>query len=460
MEKFDAIVIGSGQGGTPLAKKLAKKGWKTAIIEQRYLGGTCINDGCTPTKAMIACAKVANTVANSKSWGILTKGYTVDLPAIVARKDDIVLQFRNGTTNGLEKTKGLTIIHGSAAFSGNKTLTVALHGGGESSLTAKHIFINTGAKPYIPDIPGLRDVPYLTSTTLLDEVVIPSELIILGGGYIALEMGQLYQRLGSNVTIVEPSPQLVSKEDPDVAAVIRNFLEDEGIRIFTATSAEKVSTTSKGITVNIANGSSKKTLTGSHILVATGRTPQTAALHLDKTNVTTDGKGYIQVNDTLETSNPGIYALGDVKGGPAFTHISYNDHLIIYKNLFEAGALSVKNRQVPYCMFTDPQLGRIGLSESQARKQGYPVKIASLAMDKVARAIETGQTQGIMKAVVHEHTGQILGAAIIGTEGGEIMSVLQMAMLGGITATQIRNMVFAHPLYAESLNNLFMMLEK
>ncbi|NSL87399.1 mercuric reductase [Chitinophaga sp. Mgbs1] len=460
MEKFDAIIIGSGQGGTPLAKKLAHKGWKTALIEQRWPGGTCINDGCTPTKAMIACAKVAHIMSQSKSWGIVSKGYSVDLPAIVSRKNDIVEQFRNGVSKGLEKTAGLTFIHGSAAFSAHKTVTIQLHDGGEQTITADQIFINTGATPVIPDIPGLEEVPYLTSATLLDEVVIPPELIILGGSYIALEMGQLYQRLGSHVTIIEKSPQLVSREDPDVAAVIRKVLEEEDIRVYTSAAADKISHTPDGLLLHITAGSNRVTLTGTHILLATGRAPQTHSLQPAKTGVTLDEKGFVQVNEHLETTCPGIFAIGDVKPGPAFTHISYNDHLIIYKNLFEEAAITTKDRQVPYCMFTDPQLGRIGLSETEARRQGIPVKVACLSMDKVARAIETGETQGFMKAVVHEHTGQILGAAIIGTQGGEIMSVLQMAMAGGITAPQLRDMIFAHPLYAESLNNLFLMLEK
>jgi pyruvate/2-oxoglutarate dehydrogenase complex dihydrolipoamide dehydrogenase (E3) component len=459
MQKFDAIVIGSGQGGNPLAKKMADKGWKTAIVEQRYLGGTCINDGCTPTKAMIACAKVAHTVFHSKWWGIHSHGFTVDLPFIVARKNNIVEQFRAGTAKGLQ-TEGITVFMGSAAFTGNKTIKVTGHKGEEQLLTAEHIFINTGTTPNIPPIPGLAEAPYFTSTTILDEVVIPKSLIILGGSYIALEMGQLYKRLGSAVTIIETGNQLVGKEDPDVAAVVKKMLESEDLQIYTGTQAERVTRTGKNIQVDIVTGTNKETLTGTHILVATGRTPQTPALQLQHTKILTDEKGYIRVNDQLETSEPGIYAIGDVKGGPAFTHISYNDHLIIYKNLFENANLSAKTRQVPYCMFTDPQLGRIGITEKEAKKEGIPVKVACLNMDKVARAIETGQTRGFMKALVHEHTGAILGAAVIGAEGGEIMSLLQMAMLGGVTATQIREMVFAHPLYAESLNNLFMTLEK
>lgn len=459
MQKFDAIVIGSGQGGNPLARKLSGKGWKTAIIERRSLGGTCINDGCTPTKAMIACAKVAHTIFHSKQWGIHSHGLHVDLPFIVARKNNIVEEFRNGTAKGLESA-GVSVFMGSAAFSGYKTVTVTGRNGEENILTAEHIFINTGTTPNIPPIPGLSEVPYLTSTSLLDELVVPKELLILGGSYIALEMGQLYQRLGSHVTVIETAGQLVSKEDADVAAVIKKMLESENMQIYTGTQAERIYKTGKAIQVDINTGGNRETLTGTHILIATGRRPQTEALQLQQTNVLMDERGFISVNDRLETSEPGIYALGDVKGGPAFTHISYNDHLIIYKNLFENANLSVKTRQVPYCMFTDPQLGRIGITEKEAKKAGIPVKVACLGMDKVARAMETGQTRGFMKALVHEQDNTILGAAIIGAEGGEIMSMLQMAMLGGITATQIREMVLAHPLYAESLNNLFMTLEK
>jgi pyruvate/2-oxoglutarate dehydrogenase complex dihydrolipoamide dehydrogenase (E3) component len=459
MQKFDAIIIGSGQAGNPLAGKLEAKGWKTAVIEQRYLGGTCINDGCTPTKAMIACAKVAYTVAHSKKWGIHTHGFSVNLPFIVSRKNDIVESFREGTARRL-RSGHVTVFMGTAAFTGPKTIRVTGQKNEGTLLTAEHIFINTGTAPFIPPIPGLDTIPWLTSTSLLDEVTVPRDLLILGGSYIALEMGQLYQRLGSNVTIIESSLQLIPREDPDVAAVLKKSLESEGMRIYTGTTVTRVGLDGKEIYADIETGANHGKITGTHLLLATGRIPQTAALQLWHTNVLTNEQGYIQVNDRLETTAPGIFAMGDVKGGPAFTHISYNDHLIIYKNLFGNTGLSIAGRQVPYCVFTDPQLGRIGLTEKQARQEGIPIKVATLSMDRVARAIETGQTAGFMKALVHAHNDTILGAAVLGAEGGEIMSILQMAMMGGITASQIRDMVFAHPLYAESLNNLFMTLEK
>jgi len=461
MEKFDAIIIGSGQGGTPLARKLAKKGMKTALIEKRLLGGTCINDGCTPTKSMIACAQVANTIKHSSAWGIYTKDdITIDLPFIVQRKNEIIQRFRHNILRSLEAEPNIRIIHGQASFSGLKKITVTQQEKPPLELEGTYIFINTGADTTVPEIPGIHQVKYLTSHTILDMTEIPKELIVLGGSYIGLEMGQLYQRLGSHVTVIEPGMHLVSREDEDVAAVVRKMLEEEGMKIFTSWEPAHISTDGNTISLNIVSGTSRKTITGTHLLAATGRRPQTASLQLNKTNVTIDEAGFIQVNDHLETSCPGIFAIGDVKPGPAFTHISYNDHLIIYHNLIEKKSISTLTRQIPYCMFTDPQLGRIGLSEKEANQKGYPFKVAVLGMDKVARAIETGHTTGFMKALVHAATDKILGAAIIGEQGGEIMSILQMAMLGDLTATQLKEMIFAHPLYAESINNLFMTLDK
>jgi pyruvate/2-oxoglutarate dehydrogenase complex dihydrolipoamide dehydrogenase (E3) component len=459
MLHFDAIIIGSGQGGTPLAGKLAKAGWKTAIVEKRWAGGTCINDGCTPTKAMIASARAAYVAANSSRWGIRVNGYAVNLDSIVERKNEIVASFRSGSEKRLQGDN-LTLFSGEASFTGHKKLNIRLKDGGEENITAEHIFIDTGTWPQIPDIPGLDAIPWLTSTTLLDLTTLPSHLLILGGSYIALEFGQMFRRFGSEVTIIERGPRLLSREDEDITTALRKILEAEGIRIFTGAEAQRVEQTSRHIVATVKAGGQVFTAEGSHLLVATGRAPQTAALCLHQTGVQTDDHGYIQVNNKLETNVPGIYALGDVKGGPAFTHISYHDHVIIYKNLLEKGNVTTDQRQVPYCMFTDPQLGRIGLSESEAARKGLAVKVARLDMTSVARAIETGNTQGFMKALVEEGSGRILGAAVLGPEGGELMTLLQMAMTGGITAQQMKEMVFAHPLYAESLNNLFMKLDK
>ncbi|SFD77878.1 Pyruvate/2-oxoglutarate dehydrogenase complex, dihydrolipoamide dehydrogenase (E3) component [Chitinophaga sp. CF118] len=456
MKKFDAIVIGSGQGGTPLAKKLANAGWETALVEKRWIGGTCINDGCTPTKSMVACAKAAYTISHSQEWGITVSDCKVNLEKIIDRKNEVVLRFRSGSEKGLEKTEGLTLIYGEAAFTGNKTLSVQLKDGSLEEITADYILINTGALPKIPAIPGLDTIPYLTSTTLLDNKTLPSHLVILGGSYVALEFGQMFRRFGSQVTIIETASQLLSREDEDVSAEVKKIIEASGITVHTNAQVKKVELAGNDV-IRIelnANGQSHA-ITGSHLLIATGREPQTKALQLDKAGILKDEKGYITVNDKLETGVPGIFAFGDVKGGPAFTHIAYNDHLVLFKNLVDKKVTSIKDRPIPYCMFTDPQLGRIGLTEKEALEKGYHVKVACLPMTRVARAIETGHTQGFMKAIVDAATDKILGAAILGEEGGEVMSVIQMAMLGGFTAAQLRDMIFAHPLYTESLNNLF-----
>lgn len=303
-------------------------------------------------------------------------------------------------------------------------------------------------------------VNYLTSETILDLKEIPKHLLIIGGSYIALEFGQMFQRFGSKVTVVEQETEFLSREDEDVAAELRQILEDEGMTVFTATETLSIRENSNGnLTATLKNNEKRRSLSCSHVLFAVGRTPETQSLRLDLAGVETDKRGYINVDDKLQTNVKGIFALGDIKGGPAFTHISYNDHLVIAGNLLEKKKISTKNRMIPYCMFTDPQLGRIGITEKEAKKKGLKYQVAVMRMDKAARAIETGDTRGLMKAIVDKKTKLILGAAIIGTEGGEIMTILQMAMMGRITWPEIRNGIFAHPTYAESLNNLFMTLD-
>ncbi len=461
MKQYDAIVIGAGQAGGPLAKKLALAGMKTALIEKRWIGGTCVNDGCTPTKTMIASAKAAYMAGNSTPLGVKIKSYSVDMRKIKKRKDEIVHLFRDGSQKGLEATKNLDVIFGDATFTGDKQVSVKLNDGGKvKELKADLIFLNTGAKTFIPDIAGLSDIDYLTSTSIMELDHIPDHLLIIGGNYIGLEFGQMFRRFGSKVTVVERSGRIVSREDEDISEELTKILEKEKITIITNGSTSGFKKKKDGtIIANVKIGEKQKEIKCSHVLIAVGRTPQTEALNLSKTGVETDERGAIKVNDQLETNIKGIYALGDVKGGPAFTHISYNDYTIVYRNLIKKEDLTIKGRPVPYCMFTDPQLGRIGLSETDAKKQGLNFRVAKLPMAYVARAIETGDTRGFMKAVVDADTKQILGVAILGAEGGEIMTVLQMAMMGGITYEQIRYCIFAHPLYAESLNNLFMALD-
>lgn len=460
MKKYDAIVIGSGQAGGPLAKKLAAAGKKTLIIEKRYVGGTCVNDGCTPTKTWVASAKAAYMAANSALLGVKVKSFKVDMKQIKKRKDAIVLKSRNGNRHGLETTPNLDLVFGDATFTGKKTITVKLNAGGEESYSANQFFLNVGAKTIIPEIEGLLDIPYLTSTSILELDELPEHLLVIGGNYIGLEFGQMFRRFGSKVTVLERSVRLLTREDEDMAAEVTKVLEDEGLKILTQAQAKKIKNNGKQkISVTVEVDGKEQKIKCSHVLVAVGRAPQTDTLGLDKAGVKTDDKGHILTNDKLETNVKGIYALGDVKGGPAFTHISYNDYTIVYRNLLEGANLSTKDRPVPYTMFIDPQFGRVGITEAEAREKGLNVKVAKLPMAHVARAIETGDTRGMMKAVVDADTKQILGATIFGQEGGEIMTVLQMAMEGGITYDRIRYCVFAHPLYSESLNNLFMAIE-
>jgi len=450
MEQYDAIIIGAGQAGVPLSKKLAQAGKKTLIIEKRYVGGTCVNDGCTPTKTWVASAKAAYDASISAELGVNIKSYKIDMRQVKKRKDDIVLKSRNGGQKAIEGTKNLTLIFGEATFTGKKTLLIELNEGGTLEVTADLIFINTGARTLIPEIEGLKDIKYLTSTTILDLDYVPEHLLVVGANYIGMEFGQMFGRFGSKITMLEKAQRVLSREDEDIAEAMHQILTDENIEIYTDATTLAFEKTKKGnIKAKVSIAGKEQVIKCSHVLIGVGRIPQSEALNLDKTGV----------NSKLETNIKGIYALGDVKGGPAFTHIAYNDYTIVYRNLIEGDNLTIKDRPVPYCMFTDPQLGRIGINEEDAKKQKIKVKVVKLPMAHVARAIEVGDTRGFMKAVVDPATKKILGAAVLGTEGGEIMTVLQMAMEGGITYDRIRYCVFAHPTYSESLNNLFLNLE-
>lgn len=455
-DRFDAIIIGVGQAGKPLALAIAEKGWKTAVVERNFVGGSCINYGCTPTKALIASAQMARQARRSDAYGITTGAVEVDYSAVKKRKDQIVEQFREGIQQSFDKAENLTLIRGEARFSGPKQVEVALTKGGTQTLTADYIFIDTGTSPRVPEINGLATIPWLTSTSLMDLEEQPEHLLILGGGYIGLEFGQMFRRFGSKITLIERSDQLLSREDKDIADELAGILGDEEIDIRLNTEVAHVSRTSDGLVeLSITTGGNTDKITGSHLLLAIGTTPNTGALQLEAAGIKTDKHGYIDVSDQLETSQPGVYALGDVKGGPAFTHISYDDFRIIKENLLAGGQASIAGRPVPYTVFTDPQLGRIGISEKEAQEQGLTVKVASMPMSWVARAIETSQTNGLMKVVVDAKTSQILGAAVLGMEGGELMAMLQIAMMGQVPYQKLRDAVFAHPTLAESLNTLF-----
>ena len=459
-QRFDAIIIGVGQAGKPLAMDLAKQGRTVAVIERKYVGGTCINYGCTPTKTLVASAQVAHMARQANEYGVHTGPVQVNFEAVKQRKNETVAQFRQSIEKSFDQTEHLTLIYGEARFSGPKQLDVALNDGGQQTVTADLIFIDCGTSALKPDIEGLDTVPWLDSTAVMDVAELPEHLIILGGGYISLEFGQMFTRFGSRVTLIERGGQLLGREDPDMAEEITTILRDEGLAIHLNTTVEQVRKNADGgIDLHLVSGDKTTQISGSHLLVAIGTTPNTPALNLDAAGVAVDEKGFINTNDRLETNQPGIYALGDIKGGPAFTHVSYDDYRIIKQNLLGDGKASITGRMVPYTVFIDPQFGRVGLSETQAREKGLNIKIATMPMTSVARAIEVSQTKGRMKVIVDADTQQILGAAILGMEGGEIMSMLQIAMMGKIPYTQLKDAIFAHPTLAEALNNLFSKVE-
>lgn len=459
-QPYDAIVIGSGQGGTPLSAALAGAGMRTALIERKHIGGTCINEGCTPTKTMIASGRVAYLARRGADYGVQTGPIRIDLAKVRQRKRDIVDEFRNSTQSKLEKTANLDVIFGDASFSGPREVSVRLKDGSQYTISAKYIFLNAGTRASRPNLEGLESVPFLDNISIMELDAVPEHLLILGGGYIALEFGQLFRRFGSKVTIVQSAAQLVTHEDPDVAEEISKILRADGIEILLNAHATRVAGTGQNIELNVQSKSGETKLVGSHLLVATGRVPNSDTLKIAAAGIQADKRGFIQVNDRLETTAEGTYALGDIKGGPAFTHISYDDFRIIRANFLEKRNASTKDRQVPYTLFTDPELGRVGLTETEARAQDRKIRVAKLPMSHVARALEVDETRGFMKAVVDAESDQILGAAILGIAGGEVMSAVEIAMMGKLPYTSLRDGTFAHPTLTESLNNLFMAMDR
>ena len=459
--KFDAIVIGSGQGGNPLAKALANAGRRTALIESTHFGGTCINEGCSPTKTMVASARVAYLARRGADYGVRTGPISVDMAKVRERKRGIVDSFRGSTERGLTSTKGLELIRGVGSFASPKEVTVSLNDGGTRHLSADLIILNTGCRPAIPTIPGLDSAPYLNSTTIMELDTVPDHLIMLGGGYVGVEFAQMFRRFGSKVTMLQRHGKLLSHEDEDVADEVVKILREDGIDIlFNTETAHVRADSAGGVALTIRDATGEHELHGSHLLVATGRTPNTEALNLSAAGVTVDSHGYTPVNERLETNVPGIYAIGDINGGPAFTHISYDDFRILRENLIHGGHASTKGRLAPNVVFMDPQLGVVGMRESEARQAGRRIRVAKMPMSWVARADEMDETRGFMKAIVDGESGEILGCAVLGVEGGEIMSALEIAMMGRLPYTTIKEAVFAHPTLGESLNNLFMSLEQ
>ena len=447
--KYDAIVIGSGQGGNPLAYGLADLGWSVALLEEKHLGGTCINVGCTPTKTMVHRAQVAHNARNGARWGVNTSNVTIDLAKIVAQKDEVVLSFRGGQQRRVDQRKNLRLYRGHARFDGAHELKV-----GDDSLEGEKIFINVGARPSVAEIAGLSDVPYLTNETVMQITTIPEHLLILGGGYIGLEFGQMFRRFGSRVTVVHHGPQILPREDSEIVAELQKALEAEGIQFLLNARTTNAERENGSVVLSCATNGSNTTITGSHLLVAVGRSPNTNDLGLDKAGIQTDKHGFVKVNTRLEASVPGVWAIGDCKGGPAFTHISYNDFQIIYGNLVERKNLTTDNRPVPYCVFTDPQLGGVGMTEKEARAKGYKLKIGRCPMTYVARAIEKGETAGLMKLVVDASNDRILGASILSSEGGELVQIFGTLMLANQPYTLLKGAGYIHPTLAEGFFTL------
>jgi pyruvate/2-oxoglutarate dehydrogenase complex dihydrolipoamide dehydrogenase (E3) component len=453
-QRYDAVVVGSGQGGTPLAGQLASAGRKVALIEAVNVGGSCVNHGCTPTKTMIASARAAYVASRVGAFGVRCGPCATEMKAVLARKRRIVSEFRASTLARLED-QGVELVRGRAMFAGERRLAVALVDGGRAELEAERIILNTGARPATPPVEGLDRTPHLDSTSILELEDVPAHLVVLGGGYIAVEFAQMFRRLGSDVTILQRGGQLLSREDEDVARALEEVLREDGIELHLGASIRRVRRDAGGAIAVELESPKGDLVRGSHLLVATGRRPNTDPLALDRGGVDTDDRGYVEVNDALETTAEGVYAIGDITPGPAFTHRSFDDSRILAANLLGDGGASTRGRLVPYTIFTDPQVGRIGLSEREATARGIPYRVTRMPAGYTARAIEAGETRGLWKALIAPDSGQILGAAIVAFDGGEVMAMLQIAMLGKLPYPALRDGIFAHPTLAEGLNALF-----
>src|SRR5271168_712130 len=422
IEQFDAIVIGSGQAAKPLAIALAKAGKRTAVVEAKHVGGTCVNEGCTPTKTMVASGRVAYLARRGGDYGVKTGPIAIDMVKIRERKRTIVRNAREGGERAIRATDCDALIMGEASFAGQKLVHVACNGGGERMLRGDLIFINTGLRSAVPvpKVEGLEDVPYLDNASVMELGEVPEHLVVIGGGYIGLEFGQLFRRLGSAVTIVQSGPKLLIREDDDVAEEVRKILEEDGIKVLLNARAQSVRKQDGALALTVKTATGEQVVMGSHLLVAVGRTPNTDRLNLAAAGVEMDEHGYIRVNEYLETSAPGVYALGDVKGGPAFTHISYDDYRIAAANALEGKRRSIAGRMVPSTVFIEPELGRIGMTEAEARASGKKIRVAKIPTTWIARGLETDETRGFMKIIVDAETDEILGAAILVVQGGEM----------------------------------------
>ena len=439
-ERFDAIVIGTGQAAPALAARLDGEGLKTAVIERKLVGGTCVNVGCIPTKTLVASARAAHTARRGAEYGFAAPGVRVDMKAVKARKDAVVGQSSGGVTRWIGGMKHVTFLRGHARFAGPHS--VAVDG---RSLKAERIFINVGCRALVPDIPGVKDVPFLTNTTMMELDHLPEHLVIVGGSYIGLEFAQMYRRFGSKVTVVERAPGIIGREDDDVSSEIRAILEREGIAIRTGAECMALSKKGDRVVVGLQCRGGEPVAEGSHVLLAVGRAPNTHDLGLEAAGIETDARGYIKVDDECRTSVAGVWALGDANGRGAFTHTSYNDYEIVAANLFDGGRRRISDRIQAYALFIDPPLGRAGMTEKEAKAGGKRVLMGKMPMTRVGRAREAGETQGFMKVLVDADSQEILGAALLGLNGDEIVHSILDVMYARCPYTTIRDAVHIHP---------------
>jgi pyruvate/2-oxoglutarate dehydrogenase complex dihydrolipoamide dehydrogenase (E3) component len=445
MPNYDAIIIGAGQSGPALARRLVAAGRKVAIIERKLFGGTCVNTGCTPTKTLVASAYVAHVARRAADYGVRIEGaVNVDMNAVKARKDAVVAVFRNGVERSLKSLQGCTVHEGQGRFVAEKK--VAVNG---SELTANQIFINVGARAAIPPIPGLDQVPYLTNSSMMDIDFLPPHLVILGGSYVGLEFAQVYRRFGSKVTVIEFGPRLISREDEDVSQAVAGFLEEEGVDVRVDSRVIGVEKQPHSIVAKVESTGKVSQISGTHLLVATGRRPNTDDLGLDKAGIATDGRGYILVDDQLRTNISGIWAMGDCNGRGAFTHTSWNDFEIVAANLLDNDQRRVSDRIMAYALYTDPPLGRAGMTEAEVRKSGRSALISAVAMKDVMRAYERGETRGFIKILVDGDNKQILGASFLGLEGDEVIHCVLDVMYAKAPYTVMQRAMHIHPTVSE-----------
>jgi pyruvate/2-oxoglutarate dehydrogenase complex dihydrolipoamide dehydrogenase (E3) component len=440
---YDAIIIGTGQAGPALARRLVAGGWNVAIIERKLFGGTCINTGCTPTKTLVATAYAAHVARRAADYGVTVSAVNVDMKAVKARMDAVVGQFRHGVERSLKTLKGCTVYEGHARFVGPKEVQV-----GNEVLRAHKIFINVGGRAQVPPIPGIDRIPYLTNSSMMDVDFLPRHLIVLGGSYVGLEFAQVYRRFGSEVTVVELAPHLVTREDEDVSYAIAGILKEEGIDIRVNSKVVEVNAQGSDVAVTVES-EARSLVVGTHLLLATGRRPNTDDLGLDKVGIVTEKRGYIKVDDQLRTNVRGIWALGDCNGRGAFTHTAWNDFEIVAANLLDNDPRRVTDRIDCYALYTDPPLGRAGMTEAEVRKSGRPALIATMAMQDVSRAIEKGETRGVMKILVDKETKQILGASLLGLAGDEVIHCILDVMYAKAPYTVMQRAMHIHPTVSE-----------